>query len=450
MRRWDPATRGNDVPPEARALCAGETADMTARQKLQAFQHSVAAGAHIVAESIADEVVASVPSLSASLQRQAIGAIARHYTAIGNQDKLESLRGDYEQLLALSSSLDPVTIAEQIDRNGLEPADVLRLLRQHWRLVLKNPELHLLEHRALLGHDLAKAKLALGRYLRSQGADQVSSGHMLDRLHMAPAAPITGGPLVSVLVSAYNAKDTIGYSIRSLLAQSYQNLEILVCDDASTDDTASILAAEFGPHPKVVLFRSTANQGTYNIRNALIERSRGELLTVQDADDLSLPRRIEYQVQQLRDPSKQASITNLLRMKPDGRIAFFHDGKASRMAIVSLMASRATFAEMGPYRSARFGADFEFLERLKHRFGSDAIARIRSPQLFCLWAQQSATQQPGAQALSSGYRAPARVLYSDLVYRQRVLGSTILSDDEIASQLREVGNWREPSRIERL
>jgi len=347
-----------------------------------------------------------------------------------------------------------MVLCQAIDAGHISPAAIEAHLRRHWRSVLRNPELHLLAHRALRAEEPSRSLDALNRYLRTQGSDQIESirdpRQFLKTLSLRVPKPVLGGPLVSVLVSAYNAAETAEYAVRSMLQQSYQNLEILVCDDASTDATASVLAAAFSSDPRVSLFRSRKNQGTYNIRNSLMARARGELVTVHDADDLSLPRRIEYQVRQLRDPRLCASVTNLLRVSPEGTVAMFHDGKASRMSIVSLMASPRIFNAVGGYRSAAFGADFEVLERLKAKFGAHAIGRIRSPQMLCLWAEQSATRQSNAQSLASGYRSPARRLYCDLVYRQRLLGRDALNDDAIDDKLRESNNWRAPSPIDAL
>lgn len=452
VKRWDPAARSADVPLEVIHLCEGQTSAMTMSEKLNAFRHSVNSGAHGVAGALAEEIHASLPALDGVVQRRAIEALASHHIAVGNTEEAATL----QQRIAATQDgrIKPRDVAQHIDDGKLGLADVSRLLQRRWFDVLQNPQLHLLSHRSVVSDGRATSTDALNRYLRTQGSDRVESlgesGHYLRDLKLAPARPVTGGPLVSVVISAYNAADTIEYAVRSIVEQSYQNLEVLVCDDNSSDTTRDILSRVFGADCRVSLFRSTRNQGTYNIRNALIAEARGELITVQDADDMSLPRRIEHQVKQLRVPTKKASITNLLRVKPDGRIEFFRDHNANRMAIVSLMAHRTLFRDLGPYRSARFGADFEFLEALKAQHGASAIARVRSPQMLCLWAEQSVTRQAGAQALSSGYRSPARRLYSDLVYRQRVLGAKAVSDADIDRQLRESGNWRDPAEIVEL
>ncbi len=450
VKRWDLAARSATIPPEVVRLCEGLTSEMTMSEKLTAFGHSVGSGAHGIADSLAGDVLSAIPSLEGKRRQSALDALESHHIALGNAQEPASDDVTSQQ----RARIRPRDVAQHIDEGHFGLDDVSLLLRRRWLDVLQNPQLHLLSHRGIVLEGRGDSANALNRYLRTQGSDRIESvsdsGHYLRDLQLASAPKVQGGPLVSVLISAYNAADTIEYAVRSILAQSHQNLEVLVCDDDSSDDTRTILSREFGGEERVSLFRSNKNQGTYNIRNALIAEASGELITVQDADDMSLPRRIEYQTKQLRAPTKKASITNLLRIKPDGRIEFFRDHNANRMAIVSLMAHRHVFRELGPYRSARFGADFEFLEKLKSRYGASAIARVRSPQMLCLWAEQSVTRQAGAQALSSGYRSPARRLYSDLVYRQRVLGTNSVSDADINGELQKSGNWRDVTGIVRF
>src|SRR5699024_8339941 len=67
--------------------------------------------------------------------------------------------------------------------------------------------------------------------LAGEGAD------VLPRLSTAPIAPVTDGPLITVIMPAWNAEKTIAYAINSILKQSWRNLELLIVDDASEDKT---------------------------------------------------------------------------------------------------------------------------------------------------------------------------------------------------------------------
>ena len=95
---------------------------------------------------------------------------------------------------------------------------------------------------------------------------------------------------ISVVISAYNAKDFIGDTIRSALAQTVAPLEIIVVDDGSTDSTAEI-AESLGC--RVI---RQANKGVCVARNSGILAARGDWIALLDHDDLWLPTKLERQV----------------------------------------------------------------------------------------------------------------------------------------------------------
>lgn len=114
-------------------------------------------------------------------------------------------------------------------------------------------------------------------------------------------------PLISVIIPAHNSSATIGTAIDSILNQTYPNLEIIVIDDNSTDDTKKSVekfAEKYGniryfslPYddPKRFNKRGRNINAGYMARNYGLEKVRGEWITFQDADDASLKNRIEVQ-----------------------------------------------------------------------------------------------------------------------------------------------------------
>jgi glycosyltransferase involved in cell wall biosynthesis len=105
--------------------------------------------------------------------------------------------------------------------------------------------------------------------------------------------------LVSVIVPAYNAAGFIAEALDSALSQTYSNLEVIVVDDGSTDDTAEIVEAVVSRDPRVRLLRQK-NCGVAAARNRGIEQSRGALIAPLDADDLWRPDKIAKQVAAMR------------------------------------------------------------------------------------------------------------------------------------------------------
>jgi glycosyltransferase involved in cell wall biosynthesis len=114
-------------------------------------------------------------------------------------------------------------------------------------------------------------------------------------------------PLISVIIPAHNNSATIGDAVLSILDQTYRNLEIVIVDDNSTDDTFAI-AKEFAKKdPRVSVYtlpfddrhrfnkRGRNINAGYSARNYAFEKVKGEWITFQDADDVSLLNRIEVQ-----------------------------------------------------------------------------------------------------------------------------------------------------------
>ena len=92
-----------------------------------------------------------------------------------------------------------------------------------------------------------------------------------------------------MVVAAFQAEGTIAEAVRSALGQTYPALEVIVCDDGSTDGTARELAK----FEAVITVIRQANQGESAAKNAAVRQAHGDYVVVLDADDVFLPRRLE-------------------------------------------------------------------------------------------------------------------------------------------------------------
>ena len=118
--------------------------------------------------------------------------------------------------------------------------------------------------------------------------------------------------LVSVLLSTYNSEESIGESVDSLLSQTYKNLEILISDDGSTDSTKEI-CKKFQLKDERILFSSNKkNIGLTKSLNNLAQKASGSLIARHDADDISLPYRIEEQIEFMKKKKLDAVTTRSL------------------------------------------------------------------------------------------------------------------------------------------
>jgi glycosyltransferase involved in cell wall biosynthesis len=104
--------------------------------------------------------------------------------------------------------------------------------------------------------------------------------------------------LVSVIIAAFNAEQFIGRTLASAQGQTYPNLEIIVVDDGSTDDTAKLIEDAARRDRRLRLLRQE-NRGVAAARNRGAVESGGAMVAPLDADDLWHPRKIERQVEEL-------------------------------------------------------------------------------------------------------------------------------------------------------
>ena len=98
-------------------------------------------------------------------------------------------------------------------------------------------------------------------------------------------------PRVSVIIPTYNRAHLIGRAIQSVLAQTYQDFEVIVVDDGSTDNTEEVVL-NFGSE-KMRYIRHGTNRGVAAARNTGIRNARGEYIAFQDSDDEWYPNRLE-------------------------------------------------------------------------------------------------------------------------------------------------------------
>jgi len=109
----------------------------------------------------------------------------------------------------------------------------------------------------------------------------------------------TNSPRVSVVIPAYNRAESLGRAVDSALAQTVDDIEVLVVDDGSTDETAALI--EGVSDPRVRYLTHDANRGVSAARNTGVEAARGDYVAFLDSDDEWLPRKLDRQLSVLDD-----------------------------------------------------------------------------------------------------------------------------------------------------
>lgn len=132
------------------------------------------------------------------------------------------------------------------------------------------------------------------------------------------SGPSTTPPLVSVIVPAYNAAPWIGEAVGSLRVQTLRDIEIIIIDDGSTDDTLSCARALASEDDRIrVLSRDTASGRPSCTRNDGMRAARGRYIALLDADDIAVPTRLEHTINAMELTGARFAFADMQRMYQD-------------------------------------------------------------------------------------------------------------------------------------
>ena len=130
-------------------------------------------------------------------------------------------------------------------------------------------------------------------------------------------------PLVSVIMSAKDSEDTIRKSIESIEKQTYENIEFLIIDDASTDSTYELICKYANRDKRIKAFKNENNIGLTKSLNKLISQTNGSYIARQDADDYSEADRINFQIQHIQSFKLDASTSRANILNSNKKIPRF-------------------------------------------------------------------------------------------------------------------------------
>ena len=185
--------------------------------------------------------------------------------------------------------------------------------------------------------------------------------------------------LVSIILTAYNAQDTIGLAIESIIKQTYNNIELIIIDDASTDNTLNIIKAtlnkfkQSNKSDKIKVIELKKNMGCYFAKNIGIRFCNGNIIGFQDADDISLLNRIEIQAKEIIDNDYEIVGSEIIRCSEtlyslnnlDQDVKKESSKNPSRFGLITLLFKNEVFKNNGFYRDYYpHSMDQEFIERI--------------------------------------------------------------------------------------
>jgi glycosyltransferase involved in cell wall biosynthesis len=175
-------------------------------------------------------------------------------------------------------------------------------------------------------------------------------------------------PLVTVLMAVYNGCMHLESALASILGQTFQDFEFLIIDDGSTDGSAEILARFAAQDRRIRLLHNAVNQGLGHALHRGVEAARGQLVARMDADDLSMPTRLEKQVSFFRDhPATDVLGSYALDVDEGGHVLGERRVPVSHERIIALMWSNPIIHSTVMFRRARILAVGSYAPAVRRR-----------------------------------------------------------------------------------
>ncbi|HCM78111.1 MAG TPA: hypothetical protein DIS90_17130 [Cytophagales bacterium] len=189
---------------------------------------------------------------------------------------------------------------------------------------------------------------------------------------------------VSIVLPTFNSNNLLGYAVKSILNQTISSWELIVVDDASTDDSVSVIKAFHDSRIKLLTLQT--NGGYPTAMNAGIAVAKGKYIARMDADDVCLPNRLEEQLKALElHPQTSFCGINRYRITPGNRLYCDRNIPTDRYILEtwndlmdnhriftdpSVMVEKEKILNVGGYRTfQRSGMDVDLWLRLMERFG---------------------------------------------------------------------------------
>lgn len=136
-------------------------------------------------------------------------------------------------------------------------------------------------------------------------------------MHKSEMDPIHAQPLVSIVMGTYNGQEFLCQQIDSIIGQTYSNLEIIIQDDGSSDETCNILRHYASKDSRIQFFQNKENLGIVQNFYDLIDKARGEYIAISDQDDIWKPNKIESLLNHIGNHSLIYSDSQLIDQSGD-------------------------------------------------------------------------------------------------------------------------------------
>jgi glycosyltransferase involved in cell wall biosynthesis len=249
-------------------------------------------------------------------------------------------------------------------------------------------------------------------------------GVPFDRLAAPAVDRVEAAHRVSVVVTSYRPDRGLITAVRSILAQSWANVEIVIVDDASPPEYDEVLRAASALGDRIRLVKLAVNAGTYAARNAGLDAAGGEFAAFQDSDDWSHPRRLELQVKPMLEDRRLVATTSDGLAVTDQLMLSRPGVRSGRFNPSSLVFRRnAVLGKVGWFDRVRKAADSEYIGRIQAAFGAGRVRHLDSLPLALIRLSENSLSR---SEIKPNWMHPARVAYSSayLRWHQRIADGT--------------------------
>ncbi len=197
-------------------------------------------------------------------------------------------------------------------------------------------------------------------------------------------------PLVSVVLCTYNRARLIRRAVNSVICQRYQNWQLIIVDDGSTDRTPEVLSRLAAADPRIVVVRQR-NRGLARARNAGLRKAKGEFITFLDSDDEYRPSHLASRVATLRRMQKTDMLYGGLRVTGPIRKRYVVDLDDPAQTIHvrhcyvggTFFMRRRIIGRGYRFRNMPFGEDLDLIRRVQRRFRVRKVEGMRTYVYHC-------------------------------------------------------------------
>jgi glycosyltransferase involved in cell wall biosynthesis len=263
------------------------------------------------------------------------------------------------------------------------------------------------------------------------------------------------GSLVSVIIPVFNAEKYLVASLESILRQSYRELEILICDDASTDQSLRVLQSFNDPRIKMV--RNEVNRGYLRTINLLLEMSTGDYIAFHDADDVSHMNRIASQIEFLNTHPDVALVgTNFNMIDEKGKVVHEHKNQMTDPSQIksvlmnrnifqkpSILFRRQVFEKIGGFREGflklkNISEDYDWLLRASEHF---AMSNVNGKEPLYDYRSVPTAMTKGFQDVEQtfGHR-----IAQFLANERRATGTDSMMREDWTTLFQMIEQWKTP------